>query len=89
MRKAFLIALSTFLLISHASIILAQDAPNINVTKRRPDRPANYSPTPSAPVGVDYHPPVQPEVKQVQTTKQPFLLKFWLSIRNFFRNLFK
>jgi len=67
----------------------AQDEPNANITKRRPDRPPAYSPSPS-PVGVD--PRVDPktaEVKQIETSDQSFIAKLWNQIKSFFVNLFK
>lgn len=64
----------------------AQDAPNINVTKRRPDRPVGYSPlpTPSSSTGLS-----QPEVKQVQTSQPSFFTDLWGRIKSFFANIFK
>jgi hypothetical protein len=65
--------------------VLAQDAPNTNVTKRRPDRPANYSPSPAA-VGAGLLPPVKPEVKQVETPTSSFFAKMWAWLKSFFTN---
>lgn len=66
----------------------AQDAPNANVTKRRPDHPANYSPSPSH-VGVD--PRVDsnvPDIQQVQISSPSFFVRLWLSLKSFFANFF-
>lgn len=78
MHKLFLaifIALSLFS-IEPANLVLAQDTTVENVTKRRPDRPTNYSPSPT--------PTLQPaEVKQVKQES------FWDRLKQFFQNLFK
>ena len=81
-----LLVTSIYLLSPSISLVFAQDAPNTNVTKRRPDRPATYSPTPvSSGIGS----PSQPEVKQVQTSKSSFWSDLWARIKTFFAKLFK
>lgn len=86
MYKVFLFSLSltTIIGLSIPMVVAAQDAPNTNVTKRRPDRGADYSPTPIS------SPTTQPvEVKQVETTQPSFFARLWTSIKSFFINLFK
>lgn len=70
---------------STISVAHAQDTPpNTNVTKRRPDRPANYSPTPVP------SPTIQPaEVKQVEAATPSFFVRLWNNLKFFFQNLFK
>ena len=62
----------------------AQDAPNTNVTKRRPDRPAGYSPVPTSSSSTE---PSKPEVKQVQTSQSSFFADLWARIKAFFGRL--
>lgn len=71
------------------NVVLAQDAPNVNVTKRRPDLPANYSPSP---ITVEVDPSINPnipEVQQVENKSTSSFLDLWVKIRSFFTNLFK
>ncbi len=78
---SILIPLSSFLIPNSAH---AQDEPNANITKRRPDKAATYSPTPVATSATK-----PAEVKQVETGSQSFLAKLWDQIKSFFVNLFK
>lgn len=92
MKKNSLLIISTlltciYLLSSNILPVLAQNAPNTNVTKRRPDRPTDYSSSPS-PVGAGLLPPIQPDIKQVETSNPSFFAKIWLSFKSFFANFF-
>lgn len=79
-RLIFSLLFATVLVGSFPVNIMAQDAPNSNVTKRRPDRPVGFSPTPTP------KPSIQPvEVKQVQTSKGSFLSQLWDKIKAFFQ----
>jgi hypothetical protein len=80
---SFLIPISSFLIPS--PVRAAEDPSNINITKRRPDRSADYSPLPS-PQEVS---PKSAEVKQVETTSESALARLWGKIKSFFQSLFK
>ena len=84
MKKISLLVLTLLIFVvwflsSNVSPILAQDAPNINVTKRRPDQPAGYSSSPS--------PTIQSvDVKQLETKKPSFFAKVWTWLKALFTN---
>lgn len=74
MKKIILTLCLSSLLYSVSVIIpapvQAQDAQNVNITKRRPDRPSTFSPSPS--------PTISPaEIKQVQSAKSSFFRSLW------------
>jgi len=80
MKKITLFLILSFSILNSqfsARPVLAQDAPNINVTKRRPDRPVGYSPAPS--------PTIQPvEVKQVEPASPSFFARLWTWLKSLF-----
>lgn len=82
MIKKILISLCLITLLGMSLPVtsLAQDAPNANVTKRRPDRPPNYSPTP---LPSSTTKPL--EVKQVETSNKSFFAELWNKIKIFFQ----
>lgn len=84
LASIYLLSPSISPLSPHISPAYGQDAPNANVTKRRPDRPVGYSPVPSS---VDLA--TQPVVQQVQTSQSSFFTDLWARLKAFFVNIFQ
>lgn len=80
MKKILLVfsTLSVLAFIFSVPIVRAVDDSNVNVTKRRPDRPSTFSPSPLATI-------TPAEVKQVTPPKRSWLTELWAKIRAIFQ----
>ena len=79
MKKLFLFSITLLLLYPLALTLPVQAESSENVTKRRPDRPVEYSPSPS--------PTIQSvDVKQLETKKPSFFAKVWAWLKTLFTN---
>lgn len=86
MYKVFLFSLGLAMIIGLSAPIVtaAEDVPNVNVTKRRPDRTESNSPISSPTPAIK-----SAEIKEIQTTNQSsFFARLWLSLKSFFADFF-
>jgi|GEM_PF-1855504 len=83
MKKIILLysLIFSLLIVSRPALVQAEDAPNTNVTRRRPDKSPIISPSP---VGADYHPPSTSDIKQVSSPK-PWYTRLWERLVSFFQ----